>query len=135
MIIHIINTNVPHPQYLVYCIVLCGFLSKFAICFENCPFPGYISEKIFDCLLAGCIPIYYGAPDISSHIPYNCYIDFRDFMSFSELNKYLDSIDESLANKYLDQALMFLNSNEFKKFDEDFFVKKLIEIFKIELNK
>jgi len=32
---------------------------RFAICFENCVFPGYVTEKIFDCFLAGCVPVYW----------------------------------------------------------------------------
>ena len=33
---------------------------KFCICFENITnVNGYISEKIFDCLQYGCVPIYW----------------------------------------------------------------------------
>lgn len=45
---------------------------QFALCFENCVYPGYITEKIFDCFLSKCIPIYYGAPDIDQYIPRAC---------------------------------------------------------------
>ncbi len=32
---------------------------KFAICYENArDIPGYITEKIFDCFFAGCVPLY-----------------------------------------------------------------------------
>jgi hypothetical protein len=31
---------------------------KFSICYENArDIPGYITEKIFDCFFAGCVPI------------------------------------------------------------------------------
>ena len=38
------------------------FLSnyRFNICFENSSRNGYVTEKIFESLLSGCIPIYYG---------------------------------------------------------------------------
>lgn len=42
---------------------------RFALCFENCVFPGYVTEKVFDCFLSGCVPIYLGAPDITDFIP------------------------------------------------------------------
>lgn len=43
------------------------FLSayKFNICFENLSMPGYITEKYFHAKAAGCIPIYWGDPEIS----------------------------------------------------------------------
>ncbi|WP_394958760.1 glycosyltransferase family 10 domain-containing protein [uncultured Helicobacter sp.] len=33
---------------------------KFNICFENGSYPGYLTEKLFDAYIAGCIPIYWG---------------------------------------------------------------------------
>lgn len=36
---------------------------KFVICCENTVLPGYITEKIINAMLAGSIPIYYGASD------------------------------------------------------------------------
>lgn len=75
---------------------------KFAICFENSSFDGYISEKIFHCFQAGCVPVYWGPPNIEKYIPKNCFIDFRDFSSFDELYQYLISVDEKIFNDYLD---------------------------------
>lgn len=34
---------------------------KFSICVENSLGEGYITEKIFECISSGCIPIYWGA--------------------------------------------------------------------------
>lgn len=40
-----------------------GFLQKykFVICFENCKKPTYVTEKILNAYVAGCIPIYWGS--------------------------------------------------------------------------
>lgn len=66
---------------------------KFAICYENArDIPGYITEKIFDCFFAGCVPVYWGAPNIGIHIPKNCFVDRRDFSSNEELYSYLKKI-------------------------------------------
>ncbi|MFG6486784.1 glycosyltransferase family 10 domain-containing protein [Roseateles sp. BYS78W] len=54
---------------------------RFSLCFENMPMLGYVTEKIFDCLYAGTVPVYLGAPDISTLIPPQAYIDMRDFGS------------------------------------------------------
>lgn len=68
---------------------------KFAICYENAQMiPGYITEKIFDCFFAGCVPIYWGAPNITDHIPKNCFIDRRDFQSHEELYSFINKMPE-----------------------------------------
>lgn len=63
-------------------------LSKydFALCFENMSMKGYVTEKIFDCLYAGTIPLYLGAKDISDLIPEGVYIDCRKFSTWAEMH-------------------------------------------------
>lgn len=59
---------------------------KFCICYENMrDVKGYITEKIFDCFMAGCVPIYWGASNITDYIPADCFIDRRTFTSMEEL--------------------------------------------------
>lgn len=72
-------------------------LSKymFSICYENAQgISGYITEKIFDCFFAGCVPIYWGASNISDHIPKECFVDRRDFNSYEELYDYIKNMTE-----------------------------------------
>jgi alpha(1,3/1,4) fucosyltransferase len=45
---------------------------RFNLCPENSNYKGYVTEKIFDAIYAGCIPIYWGSdnnpePDILNH--------------------------------------------------------------------
>ena len=43
--------------------------AKFAYCYENIyGLTGYVTEKIFDSLMNGCVPVYWGADDIASRI-------------------------------------------------------------------
>lgn len=80
--------------------LLSGF--KFNLCFENLTdAKGFITEKIFDCFKARCVPIYWGAIDIETYIPKNCFIDFRNFLDYKKLLDYLLSIDESTYNHYI----------------------------------
>lgn len=58
---------------------------RFSLCFENMAMKGYLTEKIFDCLYAGAIPLYLGAPDISELVPGEAYIDCRRFASWEEM--------------------------------------------------
>jgi hypothetical protein len=58
---------------------------KFCLCFENMRMNGYITEKIFDCLYAGTIPLYLGAPDISEYVPSDVYVDCRRYSTWLEM--------------------------------------------------
>jgi len=81
---------------------------KFAVCFENVAYPGYITEKIIDCFAAGVIPIYLGAPDIADFIPKEAFIDMRQFDDFSRLDRYLENLTEMEANKIIAAGQDFL---------------------------
>lgn len=106
---------------------------KYALCFENCLFPGYVTEKIFDCFLAGCIPVYLGAPDIIDFVPKGSFIDVRDFGDYAELDKYLRQMPEKEALQYIDTARYFLNSAVFDKFTVDYFVNDILDVIEEEL--
>jgi len=41
-----------------------SFRYKFCIAIENSLAMDYVTEKVYDALAAGCVPIYYGAPNI-----------------------------------------------------------------------
>ena len=73
-------------SYRGECDVKLSVLSNymFCVCFENFRLEGYITEKIFDCFYAGCIPLYWGAPDVDSFIPKECYVNVDDFNSVSD---------------------------------------------------
>jgi hypothetical protein len=68
----------------------------FNLVIENCDAEGYASEKLYDALVAGCIPLYYGsAPDF---VPPDLYVDLRKFRDGSELQQFLDSLtDDDVA--------------------------------------
>jgi hypothetical protein len=68
---------------------------QFAICYENiAEYKYYITEKLLDAMCYGCIPIYWGAPNIQEVVPASCFIDRRDFSSTAELFKHLASLSE-----------------------------------------
>mmetsp|Transcript_24883 Transcript_24883/g.34738 ORF Transcript_24883/g.34738 Transcript_24883/m.34738 type:complete len:251 (+) Transcript_24883:3-755(+) len=59
---------------------------KFAITFENRQLKGYLTEKIMNALLAGIVPIYFGAPDIRKYINGKrfifCDVDASEVMAY-----------------------------------------------------
>lgn len=106
---------------------------RFALCFENCVFPGYVTEKIFDCFFAGCIPVYWGAPDITDFVPAKTFVDARKFDSWMNLDRYLREMPESEAQCYHAAARDFLASDAFARFHQDYFVAELMGILEAEL--
>ena len=103
---------------------LAGF--RFAICFENTRFPGYITEKIFDSFLAGAIPVYLGAPDVADLIPPGAFVHASDHSDFDELRRYLVDMSPDVAAGYLAEGRRFLASPAFEPFHERTFVSTVV---------
>jgi hypothetical protein len=102
--------------------------SKFCICFENArDIRGYFTEKIFDCLFAGCVPIYWGEPDIARWIPQECFISFRAFNSFESLYKYLSSITPEIYMQMQNAGQKFIRSKAFDAHTSEAFSKVIID--------
>jgi hypothetical protein len=63
---------------------------KFTLAFENSITRDYVTEKFFDPLIAGSVPVYLGAPNVGDFAPGNrCYIDVSDFGGPRDLVDYL----------------------------------------------
>jgi hypothetical protein len=101
---------------------------KFSLCFENSRFPGYVSEKIFDCFFARTIPIYLGAPDIKGYVPPNAFIDLTDFRDYRALEACLDNLTDAEARGYLEAADTFLRSPAFEPFTAECFARQLVDM-------
>ncbi len=116
------------PSYRGPCDKKLGILKKykFSLCFENqSGLNGLISEKIFDCFNAGCIPIFWGAENISEYIPDNCYIDKRKFDSYEGLLEEILNMDEQVYSEKLKSINLFLKSEEYLEFTSSLFAKNV----------
>jgi hypothetical protein len=101
---------------------------KFSICFENArSLSGYITEKIFDSMISGSIPIYYGSPDIAEHVPGQCFINFQDFDNISELYSYISRISDKEYTEYISAIEEFLTAPHIELYSADFFSKNIIK--------
>lgn len=97
---------------------------KFSICYENSiNDDNYITEKIFDCFFAGCVPIYLGSTNIDLLLPKTTFIDKRNFNDYYSLFNYLINMSDSEYNNYQNEILKFLQSMEIKKFSSDYFIE------------
>ncbi len=100
---------------------------KYCICYENSKHvTGYITEKIFDCFVAGTVPVYYGADNIKDYVPKYCFIDREQFESDKDLYDFLKSITEEEYEKYICAITKYLMSKEIELFSTDYFVETMI---------
>ena len=95
---------------------------KFAIVYENTDkFDDYLTEKIFDCFMAGCVPIYWGPDNICDYIPQNCFIDRKRFNNHHEMYTFLKNISEKQFSEIQNNIKNFLNSESIKSFSPEIF--------------
>lgn len=87
----------------------------FHITIENIIAPHYFTEKIIDCLVTGCVPIYYGAPNIDKYFNVDGFIIFSSFEEFLKLKLTKDDFykRESAIKENFDLAHKYLSSDDF----------------------
>lgn len=90
---------------------------KFSLCYENLSGEkGYVTEKIFDCMNFGTVPVYWGAENITDYVDQKAFIERRMFKSNRELANFLINIKENKYNEYINAINKYLNSDKFKLF-------------------
>jgi len=67
---------------------------KFMICFENESEDYYLTEKIGNAYLAGCIPIYWGMKNVEHVINPKCFIHIRGEEDFTEALNKIKELDQ-----------------------------------------
>lgn len=67
---------------------------RFSLCYENQQMQGYVTEKLFDCLRCGVVPVYLGAPEIERTVNPRCFVDRRAFANDGELLSFLQAMPE-----------------------------------------
>ena len=89
---------------------------EFCLCFENMRMEGYITEKIFDCLYAGTIPLYLGAPDILDYIPEDVFVNCRKYSTWTEMWKDVASMSSERIIEMRKAGRNFLRGDMANKF-------------------
>ena len=89
---------------------------EFCLCFENMAMDGYMTEKLFDCLYTGTIPLYWGASDIGYYVPKNTYIDVSCFSDWREVNDYVKSLSNLDIEVMKQAGRVFIESTEMDVF-------------------
>ncbi|MSM41250.1 MAG: hypothetical protein GJT30_16660 [Geobacter sp.] len=102
--------------------------SRFSYCYENTrDLSNYITEKIFDSLLAGCVPIYWGADNVTDYIPAGCFIDRRRFADTAAVHEFLVSISCEEYARYQSDIAEFLRGDNSRMFSSEYFVSTIVE--------
>jgi hypothetical protein len=116
---------VPDPRYLAAAAATrgpvpskCETLARyrFALCFENSTIAGWVTEKLFDCLFVGTVPVYWGPTDVAQWVPPECYVDVRHFAGFADLRAFLHALTPRQIEAYREAGRAFLASPRFDPF-------------------
>ena len=106
---------------------------KFNICYENIRGErDYVSQRIFDVLRCGCVPVYLGAPNIDDYVDKEAFLDRRRFASNEELARYMSNISESEYNRFLEAGRDYLASEKFRLFLSPNFVDTFVGALNLE---
>ena len=102
--------------------------ARFALCYENLRGGrGYVTEKLFDCLVSGCIPVYAGAEDIAALVPADCYIDGDRFAEVRALVDHLRGIDEAEYTARQQAIRRWLASDAARRYDQEHWCRTLVD--------
>ncbi len=102
--------------------------SRFAYCYENTKnLENYITEKIFDAMMYGCVPIYWGAQNILDFIPKECFIDRRDFANQASLHQFLKNMPSEVYERYQGAIYDFLRSDKVLPFKAETYASRVVE--------
>ncbi|MDA1193144.1 MAG: glycosyltransferase family 10, partial [Candidatus Poribacteria bacterium] len=79
---------------------------RYCLCFENGYDPfwsdGFMTERIFHSIETRTVPIYYGNSTIETVVSPDCFIDYRKFDGFADLNDYLVGMTDDEYRGYID---------------------------------
>lgn len=99
---------------------------KFVLAFENYRGNvGYISEKIFDVMYGGAVPIYLGDENITDYVDSDCFIDARDFKTYYELCTYITNYTPEQWLATMQRISSFLKSEKIKKFLPEYYAETI----------
>ncbi len=73
------------------------FKYRWCLCIENRNINNYFSEKIFNAILSGCVPIVLGGPYPSDYLPKGSYVDLRN-LNYKSIPDYINNEDNYLRH-------------------------------------
>jgi alpha(1,3/1,4) fucosyltransferase len=103
---------------------------RFTIAYENFEGDvGYISEKIFDALYAGVVPIYRGNHDIEKYVSPDCFVDARKFKTEVEIIDFAIHCPEKQWQDMRRAGKDYIQSEQIKVFQSEAYSQTLLGSF------
>ena len=110
------------------CKLSCMSQGKFGLCLENAMGKsGYISEKLFDTMFSGCVPIYWGLENITDYVPEDCFIDYRKYRSPEALYRRISQMSDEEIEGYRERIRKWLASDAKDVFSYERFVEIVLD--------
>lgn len=101
--------------------------ARFSLAHENCrDLEGYVTEKLFDCFRAGCVPVYVGPKEIAELVPAGCFVDGRAYRDPAELDAFLRTVDDAVYRGYQERIRAFIDSPQARPFSREHFVDVIV---------
>jgi hypothetical protein len=95
---------------------------RFALVYENLRSPrGYVTEKPFDCLRGGCVPVYLGCENYMDYIDRGCMVHRKDFVSLDSLYRFLRTMSPKEWESMRECGRDYLASEGYRPFQQDLF--------------
>lgn len=88
------ESRFPAPGGLSRSQVKHGILQEYSfnICLENAHLQGFVTEKFWEAIRAGCLPIYFGSSWLDRIFPDHSYVDLRNFENIESLFETIESM-------------------------------------------
>jgi alpha(1,3/1,4) fucosyltransferase len=104
---------------------------RFGLCYENMrDEPGWITEKIFDCMRADCVPVYWGAPNVTDFVDAGTFVDRRRFRSDADLERHLSEITPEEYARYRAAIRAYLGGERFARFLSPAFAETILGVLR-----
>lgn len=101
---------------------------RFTVAYENTAYPGYITEKLIDGLVAAAVPVYCGAPDIADQVPDAVFINVRALGTREAVFDRMQKLTESEAAEMLAAGRTFLQSPQGQRHSYEGFAEWIVSL-------
>lgn len=102
--------------------------AEFVLCFENMVSAGYHTEKLFDALAAGAIPLYWGDPEITGVVPASAFVDYTSLRTPRRARAALANLTGEERDQMRAIGQEFLGSEAFRPYLPDAFADDIAGI-------